>query len=76
MLIILIIQSNSKIFRNVDDFLYTDTHYLITDKEWEASFNTAQDQMQSLRIVKPSWVTDCHKNQAVVDSYDHLVPDD
>mmetsp|Transcript_14167 Transcript_14167/g.17911 ORF Transcript_14167/g.17911 Transcript_14167/m.17911 type:complete len:154 (+) Transcript_14167:1142-1603(+) len=60
----------------VDKFLYTDTTYLVTDKDWHPSFSRAHDQMQSLQIVTPEWVLECHKKQTVIDPFDYLVPDD
>lgn len=56
--------------------MYSDSTHMITDKEWQSSFSSAQDQMQSLQIVTPEWILDCHKKQMAVDPFDYLVPDD
>jgi len=48
------------------------TTYIITD-EWKSDLNDYIKQQPSLKILLPSWVIDCHKQQKLIDASPYIL---
>lgn len=61
---------------SVDRFLMSDTTHLLTDEDWQPSFNSYANDLPSLDIVHSKWISDSASQQTLLPASDYFVPDE
>ena len=60
----------------IDNYVFPDTTHVVTDRKWDASYYSLQDEQPGIVFVLPEWLEQCHRTQTAVDADDYLVPEE